>query len=156
MTNSIHHWLMKSEPDVYSIDDLAGAPQQIGHWDGVRNYQARNMLRDQMRVGDQAFFYHSSCAEPGIVGIMEIVRAGYPDDAAFDPKSPYYDSQSSSNNPRWYRVDVRLLRKLKRIISLQELRQNPKLADMILLRKGNRLSITPVTDAEWKTILKSE
>lgn len=152
----MNHWLMKSEPDAYSIDDLATAPQQIGRWDGVRNYQARNMLRDGMKRGDLAFFYHSSCETPGIAGMMEIVREGYPDFTAFDPNSEHYDPKSSPKKPQWFMVDVRLVKKLKRVITLQELKQNQKLADMILLRKGNRLSIMPVTATQWKIILTME
>lgn len=149
----MNYWLMKSEPDVYSINDLANAPQQTGPWDGVRNYQARNMLRDQMRRGDLAFFYHSSCETPGIAGIVEIVREGYPDSTAFDVQSAHYDPKSSPKKPQWFMVDVRLVRKFPRIITLQELKLNAKLADMVLLRQGNRLSIMPVTAQQWEIIL---
>lgn len=148
------YWLMKSEPSAFSIDDLSHRHNQTEHWDGVRNYQARNMLRDQMQSGDKAFFYHSSCAQPGIVGIIEIVKAGYPDFTAFDPKNKHFDSTSSAENPRWYMVDVRLIKKLSQAISLEELKKNPKLTDMQLLRKGNRLSIMPVTSKEWEIILQ--
>lgn len=150
----MHYWLLKSEPDVFGIDDLARV--KVEPWDGVRNYQARNMLRDQMQVGDLAFFYHSNCDVPGIVGIMEIATAGYPDTTAFDPDAKYYDPKSDPANPRWYRVDVKFVRKLKRTISLQELREHPNLQDMPLVRKGNRLSVMPVTAAEWQTILALE
>ena len=146
---------MKSEPDTFSIDDLANKPGQTEHWDGVRNYQARNFMR-AMNVGDQAFFYHSSCAEPGIVGIVEIVRTAYPDPSAFDRKSPYYDAKSSPDKPRWDMVDVRLRRRLQRLIPLGEIRRNPRLAGMRLVQRGNRLSVMPVTAAQWQAILKME
>ncbi|MHB8472458.1 MAG: EVE domain-containing protein [Gammaproteobacteria bacterium] len=152
----MNYWLMKSEPDAFSIDDLRKRPKQTEPWDGVRNYQARNMLRDQMKKGDLAFFYHSSCAEPGIVGIMEIVRAGYPDSSAFDPDDHHYDPKSSPDAPRWFRVDVRFKRKLRRTITLAELKEQPKLADMGLLARGNRLSIMPVTKRQWDFILGLE
>lgn len=151
----MHHWLMKSEPDTFSIDDLANKAGQTEHWDGVRNYQARNFMR-AMDVGDQAFFYHSSCAEPGIVGIVEIVRAAYPDPSAFDRRSPYYDPKSSPERPRWDMVDVRLLRRLQRLIPLGEIRGNRRLAAMHLVQRGNRLSVMPVTAAQWQAILKME
>lgn len=149
-------WLLKSEPESFGIDDLAARPGGVEPWDGVRNYQARNMLRDQMRVGDQAFFYHSNCPEPGIAGLMSIVRAGYPDDAAFDPSSRYFDPSGDPVQPCWYRVDVRFERKLRRLISLAELKTYPELADLALLRKGNRLSVMPVSEAEWDFILSLE
>jgi predicted RNA-binding protein with PUA-like domain len=152
----MRHWLMKSEPGVFGIDDLARRPQQTEPWDGVRNYQARNLMRDEMQVGDPAFFYHSSCQEPGIVGIMEVVRAGYPDDTAFDPHSPYFDPKGDPAAPRWYRVDVALVRKLRRTIPLTELKQYPQLAGMALLRRGSRLSVMPVAEAEWQFILGLE
>jgi len=152
----MNYWLMKSEPDAFSIDDLRKRPKQTEPWDGVRNYQARNMLRDQMKKGDLAFFYHSSCAEPGIVGIMEIVRAGYPDSSAFDPDDHHYDPKSSPDAPRWFRVDVRFKGKLRRTITLAELKEQPKLADMGLLARGNRLSIMPVTKRQWDFILGLE
>lgn len=151
----MHHWLMKSEPDTFSIDDLASKAGQTEHWDGVRNYQARNFMR-AMNVGDQAFFYHSSCAEPGIVGIVEIVRAAYPDPSALDRRSPYYDPKSSPGKPRWDMVDVRLLRRLQRLIPLGEIRGNRRLAAMHLVQRGNRLSVMPVTAAQWQAILKME
>jgi predicted RNA-binding protein with PUA-like domain len=152
----MRYWLMKSEPDVFSIDDLKAMPQKTEHWDGVRNYQARNMMRDLIKKGDLIFFYHSSCKLPGIVGIAEVVREGYPDDTAFDPEARYYDPKSDPENPRWYRVDVKFKRKLKRILSLQELKAMPELEDMPLLRKGNRLSIMPVTAQHWEIILGME
>jgi predicted RNA-binding protein with PUA-like domain len=146
---------MKSEPDTFSIDDLAAKAGQLEHWDGVRNYQARNFMRT-MNPGDQAFFYHSSCAEPGIVGIVEIARAAYADPSAFDRKSPYYDPKSSPERPRWDMVDVRLLRRLRQLISLADIRRNPSLRAMRLLQRGNRLSVMPVTAAQWQAILKME
>ncbi|MEW6647984.1 MAG: EVE domain-containing protein [Pseudomonadota bacterium] len=152
----MNYWLMKSEPDVFGIDHLANRPKQTEHWDGVRNYQARNMLRDQMQVGDQVFFYHSNCKVPGIVGIAEIVRAGYPDHTARNPEGKYYDPKSTEDKPIWYMVDVRLVRKLKRTISLEELKQRAELADMPLVRRGNRLSVMPVAPQEWEAILALE
>ena len=149
----MRHWLMKSEPDEFSIDDLAKAPKQTTAWFGVRNYQARNYMRDDMRVGDRAFFYHSSCPEPGIAGIVEISRLAYPDATQFDPKSDYYDAKSTRDAPRWMNVDVRLVRKTP-LVTVQALRETKGLQDMVTLRRGNRLSITPVTPAEWKIIEK--
>ena len=148
----MRYWLMKSEPDEFSIDDLAKAPKQTTAWFGVRNYQARNFMRDDMRVGDRAFFYHSSCPEPGIAGIVEISRVAYPDATQFDPKSDYYDPKSTRDAPRWMNVDVKLVRKTP-LVSVQTLRETKGLQDMVTLRRGNRLSITPVTQAEWKCIL---
>lgn len=147
---------MKSEPDVFGIEHLKQRPRRTEHWDGVRNYQARNMLRDAMQPGDQAFFYHSNCATPGIVGIIEIVSKGYPDHTAFDPRSPHYDPKSDPQRPAWYMVDVRYLRSLKRVITLAELKQHKALRNMPLLRRGNRLSIMPVTPDEWRYILALE
>ena len=151
-------WLMKSEPDVFGIDDLAARPDQTEPWDGVRNYQARNMMRDQMKLGDQVFFYHSNCAEPGIIGIMEVAREGYPDQTAFDPESDHYDPKSEPNRPRWFLVDVRYVRHLKRNIPLSELKQYEAgpLSGMPLVRKGNRLSVMPVTPEQWDFILGLE
>ncbi len=146
-------WLFKIEPGELSIDDLKACGAAGVCWDGVRNYQARNMLRDGMRKGDKAFFYHSNCKEPGIVGVVEIVRAGYPDDSAWNPNSPYYDPKSTPAQPRWYKVDVRFQRKLRRCISLHELKSHPELADLALLRKGNRLSIMAISPDQWKFIL---
>jgi predicted RNA-binding protein with PUA-like domain len=148
------HWLMKSEPDTFSIDDLKRKKREA--WDGVRNYQARNFMRDDMRVGDGVFFYHSNCAEPGIAGIAEVASDAYPDPTQFDPKSKYFDPASSRDNPRWMLVDVKFVKKLKRVITLDELKNHPKLAGMALLRKGNRLSVMPVDTAEWKYILDLE
>lgn len=149
-------WLLKSEPATFGIDHLAARPGGVEPWDGVRNYQARNMLRDGIRVGDRAFFYHSNCPEPGIVGLMTVVRAGYPDDTAFDPASRYFDPSSTPDNPRWFRVDVRFERKLRRTISLAELKTHPPLTGLALLRKGNRLSVMSVSEAEWAFILSLE
>ena len=152
----MRYWLMKSEPNTFSIDHLKQRAKQTEHWDGVRNYQARNMLRDEFKKGDQAFFYHSSCEEPGIVGIVDIVRGGYPDFTAFDPESRYYDPKSTPEAPRWFMVDVRFRRKLKRTITLSELKQQVALADFPLLRRGNRLSILPVSTEDWNFILGLE
>lgn len=152
----MRYWLMKSEPDAFGIDDLAQRPNQTEHWDGVRNYQARNMMRDEMRVGDLVFFYHSNCETPAIVGIAKIVKAAYPDFSAWNPESKYFDPKSTPDNPRWFMVDVQWVRKLKRAISLNELKNHPAIEDMPLLRRGNRLSITPVTDEQWQYILDLE
>lgn len=147
----MRYWLMKSEPDEFSIDDLACAPRQTTPWFGVRNYQARNFMRDRMRVGDGVFFYHSSCAEPGIVGIAEVASEAYPDATQFDRKSPYFDPKSSPGAPRWLNVEVKLVRKTP-LVSLDELRRPPELAGMRVLARGNRLSITPVRSREWNFI----
>lgn len=147
------YWLFKSEPDVYSIDHLAAEKKQTTRWDGIRNYQARNFLRDRVAVGDQVFFYHSQCKTPGIVGVAEVVKTAYPDPAQFNPEHDYYDPKASSDNPRWYSVDVRLVKKFPDVIALKDLKQHPALEAMVLLKQG-RLSIQPVTPAEWKTILK--
>jgi predicted RNA-binding protein with PUA-like domain len=154
----MNHWLLKSEPDTFSIDALGKAPKQTAAWDGVRNFQARNMLRDSMKMGDQAFFYHSSCAVPGIAGIASIVKEGYPDKTAFDPKHHHYDADSKGDAPRWFVVDVKLVRKFKRIITLDELREHAAkaLKDFVLLRRGNRLSVMPVTKQEWDFVLALE
>ena len=145
------YWLMKSEPDAFSIDDLARKGREA--WDGVRNYQARNFMRDGMRPGDKVFFYHSSCAVPGIVGIAEVATDAYPDPSQFDPKSKYFDAGSSRDNPRWMLVEVKFVKKLKNTITLDELKQHAELADMPLLRKGNRLSVMPVSAEHWRHIL---
>jgi predicted RNA-binding protein with PUA-like domain len=146
------YWLMKSEPAECSIDDLAAAPRQTVPWFGVRNYQARNFMRDAMRVGDGVLFYHSSCAEPGIAGLAEVASAPYPDETQFDPKSPYFDPKSAREAPRWLLVDVRLRRKTD-LLPLKRMRELPQLQTMLLLRPGSRLSITPVTDSEWQAVL---
>jgi predicted RNA-binding protein with PUA-like domain len=145
------YWLMKSEPDECSIDDALAAPGRITPWSGVRNYQARNFMRDAMRVGDGVFFYHSSCPEPGIAGLAEVASSAYPDPTQFDRRSDYYDAKSKRTAPRWVMVDVRALRKT-RLVALAELRRHKALARMWLLRPGSRLSITPVSFAEWRTI----
>ena len=147
------YWLMKSEPGECSIDDALSAPGATVPWTGVRNYQARNFMRDAMRVGDGVLFYHSGCAEPGIAGIAEVASEAYPDATQFDPASPYHDPRSTPDAPRWVHVDVRALRKTG-LVSLAELRSHPELAQMQVLRKGNRLSISPVTDDEWRFIVE--
>ena len=154
----MQYWLMKSEPSVFGIDDLRARPDRVEPWDGVRNYQARNMMRDGMRRGDQVFFYHSNCPEPGIVGIMEVAREAYPDPTSWDPNSPYFDPKSSADDPRWLMVDVRYVRHLRRTISLAELKQyaGHELAELPLLRRGNRLSIMPVSAEQWAFILGLE
>ena len=152
----MNYWLMKSEPSVFSIDDLKTMPGKAEHWDGVRNYQARNMMRDQMKAGDRAFFYHSNCPLPGIVGLMAVVREGYPDHTAFAPESKYFDEKSDPDNPRWYMVDVKYIRHTKRVIPLAELKTQAALENMPLVRKGNRLSIMPVSETEWQFILSLE
>lgn len=151
----MRYWLMKSEPDVFSIDHLRRRPKQTEHWDGVRNFQARNFMR-AMAVGDRAFFYHSSCPEPGVAGVIEIVRAAQPDFTSWDAKSEYYDPRSTPEKPYWYMVDVRFERKLARLVPLAELRANAKLKKMRLLARGNRLSIMPVSEREWNAILAME
>ncbi len=148
------YWLMKSEPDAYSIDDLK--TQRSTHWDGIRNYQARNMMRDEMKKGDIVFFYHSSCAQPGIVGLMTVSKESYPDHTAWDPGSKYYDPKSDPENPRWIMVDVKYKRKLKRIIPLTEIKANPALESMTLVRKGNRLSIMELSPQEYEVLLGME
>ncbi|MCL4471273.1 MAG: EVE domain-containing protein [Sulfuricella sp.] len=148
----MRYWLMKSEPSDCSIDDLAAMPNQSVAWYGVRNYQARNFMRDQMKVGDKVFFYHSNCAEPGIVGLAEVGRLAYPDQTQFDPKNKYFDPKATPESPRWFNVDVRLTEKI-RPVSLKELRSHPELERMRILQKGNRLSITPVDPREWEFIL---
>ena len=159
----MNYWLLKSEPSTFSIDDLAKAPKKTTMWDGVRNFQARNMLRDSISQGDQAFFYHSSGEPPGIAGIVSVVRAGYPDSTAFNPKHRHYDPPSANGkgtreDPQWFAVDVRLVRKFKRIIALDDLRehQSTALSGLTILRRGNRLSVTPVEKKDWDYILKLE
>jgi predicted RNA-binding protein with PUA-like domain len=147
----MQYWLMKSEPDECSIDDVLAAPGRTTPWTGVRNYQARNFMRDVMRIGDGVLFYHSSCAEPGIAGLAEVASAPYPDATQFDPKSDYYDPQAGRDEPRWFNVDVRALKKT-RLVPLAALRARKALKKMVILRPGNRLSITPVSEAEWRHI----
>src|SRR5690606_3000743 len=148
----VSYWLMKSEPDEFSIDDLLKAPGRKTPWSGVRNYQARNYMRDEMRVGDEVLFYHSSCPEPGIAGLAKVASKPYPDETQFDRASDYYDPKSTRDAPRWYNVEVKGVKKT-RLVPLAELRNHKALADMVLLRPGNRLSITPVTPAQWKYIV---
>jgi len=152
----MNYWLMKSEPDVFGIDHLMAMPNKTEHWDGVRNYQARNMLRNKIKKGDRVFLYHSNCAEPGIVGIMKVVRAGYPDHTAFDPESKYYDPKSDPDNPRWYMVDVQHQRKLARVVTLTELKTHAAMQDCPLVHKGNRLSIMPISKQQWDFVLELE
>ncbi len=147
------YWLMKSEPEECSVDDALAAPASTVAWVGVRNYQARNFMRDDMQVNDGVFFYHSSCAEPGIVGIARVASAAYPDPTQFDPKSPYHDAKAKPQEPRWLLVDVQVLKKTRNL-TLPELRAHPALADLVVLRKGNRLSITPVEPQHWRLITR--
>jgi predicted RNA-binding protein with PUA-like domain len=151
----MRYWLMKSEPSTFGIDDLAAAPGRTTSWEGVRNFQARNMLRDDFKARDLAFFYHSSCPEPGVAGIIEVVRAGYPDPSAWNRKSEYYDAKSPENKPLWYTVDVRLKQRCTTVLPLTTLREHEsvRLDGLLLLRRGNRLSITPVEAAHWKFIV---
>lgn len=151
---SRRYWLLKSEPETFSFDDLLAAPQRTTHWDGVRNYQARNLLRDELRVGDRVLFYHSSTDPMAVVGIAEVVRAGYPDHTALDPRDPHYDPKSKADAPTWYMVDVRAVKKLPRAVTLAELRAEPSLARMELLRKGSRLSVQPVRPEEFETVCR--
>ena len=148
----MRYWLMKSEPSDVSIDDLASMPDQTVAWYGVRNYQARNFMRDQMRVGDGVFFYHSTCEEPGIAGIAEVSKLAYPDATQFDRENKYFDPKTTPENPRWFNVDVRLVRKT-RLVGIKELRSYSELGNMRILQKGNRLSITPIDPAEWDFIM---
>jgi predicted RNA-binding protein with PUA-like domain len=158
----MNYWLLKSEPSSFSIDDLARSSRQTTSWDGVRNFQARNMLRDAMKKGDLAFFYHSSCDLPGVAGIVTIAKEAYPDKTAFDPKHHHYDPASKSKgepqSARWFTVDVKLVRKLDRVITLDELRKHASkaLAGLVVLRRGNRLSITPVSKKDWDFVLALE
>ena len=149
----MRYWLMKSEPDEFSIDDLAAAPGRSVAWYGVRNYQARNFMRDQMRLGDLVFFYHSSCPEPGIAGSATVSKQAYPDTTQFERKSKYYDAKATPETPRWFNVDVKLKKK-SRLVSLDELRTHPELANMRVLQRGNRLSVTPVDPSEWEFVLR--
>ena len=151
------YWLVKSEPDAFSIDDLEKSPDRTTHWDGVRNYQARNFMRDEMKPGDRVFYYHSNTEVPGIVGIAEVVSEAYPDHTALDPDSNYFDPKSDPDAPRWFMVDLRLERKLGRVISLAELKEHAEaLEGFALVRRGNRLSVMPVDEAHWKYILSLE
>jgi predicted RNA-binding protein with PUA-like domain len=151
------YWLIKSEPDAFSIDDLKNAPAKKTHWDGVRNYQARNFMRDQMSKGDPVFYYHSNTKEPGIVGLAEVTSEAYPDHTAFDSNEKYFDSKSDPENPRWLMVDIRYKRKTRRLISLTELKQHAEeLEGLALIRRGNRLSVSPVAETHWNFILSLE
>ena len=153
----MNYWLIKSEPDAFSIDDLKNSPGRKTHWDGVRNYQARNYMRDDMRTGDGVLFYHSSCDEPGIVGIAEVASGAYTDHTAFDPNDHHFDAKSDPDNPRWVMVDLRYRRKTKRLISLSELKLHENRLDGFpLIRKGNRLSVMPVSKKHWDFILSLE
>ena len=154
----MNHWLLKTEPSTFGIDDLAALPKQTSAWDGVRNYQARNMLRDSMKKGDTAFIYHSSCAVLGLAGIVRVVKQGYPDKTAFDPKHHHYDAASRRSEPRWYVVDVKLVRRFEHLVTLDELRKHAsnELKNLVILRPGNRLSVTPVSQAEWDFVLTLE
>lgn len=152
-TDMPNYWLFKSEPSSFSLDDLKSRPDATEHWDGVRNFQARNFLRDQVQVGDQVLFYHSNVAEPGVVGIAEVVRSGYPDFTAFDPNSKYFDPKSAPDKPTWYMVDVRFVRELPRPVTLSELKTIPELGGMALLNRS-RLSIQPVRKDEWDRIMR--
>ena len=147
------YWLFKSEPDTFGIDDLKARGKQGEPWDGVRNYQARNMLRDEVKKGDQIFFYHSNTKVPGIVGIAEVIKEAFPDPTQFDPESKYYDPKASADNPRWFCPQVRFKQKFRETISLEQLKTLPALSDMPLVRKGNRLSVMPVTPQQWKFIM---
>ena len=154
----MQHWLLKTEPGTFSVDDLEGSPRKTAAWDGVRNFQARNLLRDQMKRGDGCFIYYSSCEVPGIAAIAKVVKEGYPDHTAFDRKHHHYDPESDPRNPRWFMVDVQLKRQLARTITLEELRAHAhrELKGMVLLRPGNRLSVSPVEGAHWRFILSLE
>jgi predicted RNA-binding protein with PUA-like domain len=153
----MRYWLMKSEPETFGIDDLAKAPKKRTRWDGVRNFQVRNMLRDEMKKGDLALFWHSSCEVPGAYGIVKIVKEGHPDPGALDPEHRYYDPDSDPAEPRWYAVDVELVRRFETPITLATLKANAgRLDDMLVLRRGNRLSITPVTADQWRRVLALE
>lgn len=146
-------WLFKAEPHIYGIDHLAAEPKQVGRWDGIRNYQARNFLRDEVRVGDEVFIYHSSCKHIGITGLAEIVKAAYPDPTQFDPSSAYYDAKSTAENPKWFSVDIKLVERFPTLIPLGVIKSHPELQEMTLIKQG-RLSIQPVT-AEESALLKT-
>jgi predicted RNA-binding protein with PUA-like domain len=151
---TMNHWLVKSEPDVFSVDDLAACPDQTRWWKHVRNYQARNFMRDDMRVGDKVFFYHSNTEVPGIVGVAEVAREAYPDPDAFDPRAKYFDAKSDPENPRWFLVDIRLLGKLDDVIALKTIKAHAEaLGDLPLLRRGNRLSVMPLSGEQWDYIM---
>jgi predicted RNA-binding protein with PUA-like domain len=157
MQSDMNHWLIKSEPDAFSIDDLEKCPGGTDHWDGIRNYQARNFMRDDMKVGDRVLFYHSNCKPPGVVGIAEVASEAYPDHTAFDPNEKYFDAKSDPDNPRWLMVDIRFVRKLDRMITLEEIKSHAEqLEGLPLIRRGNRLSVMPVSGEHWDFILNLE
>ncbi|WP_221794912.1 EVE domain-containing protein [Oceanobacter mangrovi] len=147
------YWLFKSEPDTFGIDHLRLRPQQTEHWDGVRNYQARNFLRDEVKQGDLVFIYHSSCKDVGIAGLAEVSRAAYPDHSQFDPESKYFDPKASPDNPRWFMVDVTFREKFKRVLPLSIIKAMPQITELGVVKKGHRLSIMPVTEAEFEILL---
>lgn len=151
---SKRYWLMKSEPDVYSFDDLMGEPGQTAHWDGVRNYQARNFMWKEMKVGDGVLFYHSNCKPPHVVGLATVASEPYPDHTAWDPKEKYFDAKSTEENPRWYMIDVRAESKLANIVSLQDIKDNPALAEMKVIQRGQRLSVQPVSSEEFAEVVR--
>ncbi|QPL51573.1 MULTISPECIES: EVE domain-containing protein [Alteromonas] len=148
-------WLFKTEPDAFSIDDLAARPQQTEPWDGVRNYQARNFLRDKVQLGDKVFIYHSSCKQVGIAGVAEVVKAGYPDTEQFNPESKYYDPKASADAPRWYRVDVKFVEKFNTVLPLKIIKSLPEVMEVGLVKKGHRLSIMPVEENEWHALYRA-
>lgn len=148
------YWLVKSEPDIYSIDDLAKEKDKTTYWDGVRNYQARNFIRDEMKLGDAVLFYHSNSDPTAVVGVCEVVKEAYPDFTAFDPDDPHYDPKSKKDNPAWMMVDIKLVKKFKTPVTLEEIKNNPKLNNMRLVQRGNRLSVFPVEKNEFDEILK--
>lgn len=148
----MQYWLMKTEPDVFSIDDLKKSPSKTTQWEGVRNYQARNFMRDEMKKGDMVLIYHSNCKPPGVAGVAQVSKEGYPDFFAWDKKSKYYDAKCDPENPRWIMVDVKFKKKFKEVVSLDQLREHTQLKDMVILRKGNRLSITPLSKKEFEFI----
>jgi predicted RNA-binding protein with PUA-like domain len=150
----MQYWLFKTEPDAFSVDDLANMPNQTEHWDGIRNYQARNYLRDQVKLGDQVFIYHSSCKSVGIVGLAEVVKEAYADHTQFNPESKYYDPKSDPDNPRWYMVDIKFKQKFDDLLSLKEIKTMPEIKDVGLVKKGHRLSIMPVPQNEWMTLME--
>tara|TARA_B100000949_G_C14168427_1_gene402250 strand:- start:453 stop:917 length:465 start_codon:yes stop_codon:yes gene_type:complete len=148
-------WLFKTEPDAFSIDDLAARPQQTEPWDGVRNYQARNFLRDKVQLGDKVFIYHSSCKQVGIAGVAEVVKAGYPDTEQFNPESKYYDPKASIDAPRWYRVDVKFVEKFNTVLPLKIIKSLPEVTEVGIVKKGHRLSIMPVEENEWHALYRT-
>lgn len=148
------YWLMKSEPDVFSFDDLKNSENSTTFWDGVRNYQARNFMRDQMKKGDWVLYYHSNCEEPGVVGIAEVAKEGYPDHSAFDPKSKYFDEKSTKEEPRWYMVDIKWKKAFKRTVTLNEMKATPALQDMKVVQRGMRLSVQPVEEQHFDLVVK--